>query len=345
MLGKGINIDALSSINEDLEKHESDLAKNDCFVTKSANTWIEEAKRRPIPNMLFGALWFEGEICILFSDTNTGKSVLAVQIAEAISRGKSIQDFSTQTSPQKTVYFDFELSDKQFEKRYSNNYKDHYQFSPNLIRAEINPDVKLPKEFSCFEDFLVKSIVEVIQKYNAKVVIVDNLTYLREDNEKAKNALPLMKHLKAINKKYGVSVLVLAHTPKRDYSKPITKNDLAGSKMLINFCDSAFALGVSTEGHDLRYVKQIKQRNTECVYHSENVALMRIHQDFNFLKFHFVDFDCEANHLKAKDASERKNRLEKIQELKSQGLSNVDIAERLGISEGTVRYNLKKIEH
>jgi hypothetical protein len=46
-------------------------------------------------------------------------------------------------------------------------------------------------------------------------------------------------------------MLVLAHTPKRNLARPLTVNNLQDSKMLINFCDSAFATGKnqSTPGH------------------------------------------------------------------------------------------------
>src|SRR5674476_374724 len=56
------------------------------FTTQSANLWIEQAKSRPIPKMLFSEFWYESEVCILFSHTNLGKSILAVQIANSISR-------------------------------------------------------------------------------------------------------------------------------------------------------------------------------------------------------------------------------------------------------------------
>ena len=42
------------------------------FTVKTASRWIEQAKTRPIPKMLFGEFWFEGELCILFADTNLG---------------------------------------------------------------------------------------------------------------------------------------------------------------------------------------------------------------------------------------------------------------------------------
>ena len=53
--------------------------------------------------------------------------------------------------------------------------------------------------------------------------------------------------MKALKSKYGLSILVLAHTPKRDSGKPLGRNDLQGSKMIINFCDSAFAIGESAK--------------------------------------------------------------------------------------------------
>ena len=88
------------------------------FTVKTASSWIEQAKTRPIPKMLFSEFWFEGELCILFADTNLGKSILAVQIGNSISRGEQIRGFKLETPKQPILYFDFELSDKQFENRY-----------------------------------------------------------------------------------------------------------------------------------------------------------------------------------------------------------------------------------
>jgi hypothetical protein len=81
------------------------------FNIRSANEWLEEAKKRPEPKALFGDFWLEGELSILFSDTNRGKSTLAMQIAEAIARGKKMPPFETAPAAQKVLYFDFELSE------------------------------------------------------------------------------------------------------------------------------------------------------------------------------------------------------------------------------------------
>ena len=74
-------------------------------------------------HMLFSEFWLEGELCMLFADTNLGKSMLAVQLGDSISRGVAIPGFRLEATPQKVLYIDFELSDKQFEVRYSASFK------------------------------------------------------------------------------------------------------------------------------------------------------------------------------------------------------------------------------
>ena len=310
------------------------------FTVKSANAWIEQAKTRPIPQKLFGEFWFEGELCILFADTNLGKSILSVQIGNSISRGQHIPGFILEALKQPILYLDFELSDKQFENRYSINFEQHYIFDNNFIRIEINPDATIP-ENQTFEDYLNHSLEQSIIETGAKVLIIDNLTYLKNGTETAKDALPLMKHLKALKSKYSLSILILAHTPKRDLSKPITRNDLQGSKMLINFCDNSFSIGESSSDKNLRYLKQIKQRNTEQIYDAENVCICQIHKPSNFLQFEFIGFGTEREHLKQPTDKDKENLIRKIVELKQQGRSLREIGTELSISHMKVSRILK----
>jgi RecA-family ATPase len=311
------------------------------FTVKTASRWIEQAKTRPIPKMLFGEFWFEGELCILFADTNLGKSILAVQIGNSISKGEQIRGFQLETPKQLILYFDFELSDKQFENRYSIQFEQHYNFDNNFIRVEINPDATIP-ENQTFEDYLNYSLERSITETGAKVLIIDNLTYLKNETEKAKDALPLMKHLKALKNKYGLSILALAHTPKRDLSKPITRNDLQGSKMLMSFTDSSFTIGESHSDKNLRYLKQIKQRNTEQIYDAENVCVCQIDKPFNFLQFEFVNFGKEWEHLKQHTEKDKENLNEKVNELKQKERSLREIGAELGISHQQVKRILDK---
>ena len=82
-----------------------------------ANEWIERAKRFPDPKPLFGTIWHQGEVAFLFSNTGKGKSILGVQLAESIASGKMILNMDT--TLQKTILFDFELSAKSFQRRYT----------------------------------------------------------------------------------------------------------------------------------------------------------------------------------------------------------------------------------
>ena len=327
----GIGVEEIKTEAEQLLKQGNEAKESKgLFIVKTANRWIEQAQTRPIPKMLFGEFWFESELCILFADTNLGKSILAVQIGNSISKGEQIRGFKFETTKQPILYFDFELSDKQFENRYSIKFEQHYNFDNNFIRVEINPDATIP-ETQTFEDYLNHSLERSIIETGAKVLIIDNLTYLKNETEKAKDALPLMKHLKALKNKYGLSILALAHTPKRDLSKPITRNDLQGSKMLINFCDSSFSIGESNTDKSLRYIKQIKQRNTEQIYDAENVCICKIDKPFNFLLFEFVDFGTEQEHLKQISESEKTEIENSIKELMQTdpNLSAYAIAKRL----------------
>jgi len=303
------------------------------LTIKGANHWMEDAKNAPTPKMLFGKFWHEGEVCILFADSNLGKSILAVQIADAITNGKANYPFDVEATPQQVIYCDFELTDKQFEARYSIDFDNHYEFNKWFLRAKINPDTELPNGFDDFDEFLIHDLEQTVIDTGAKILIIDNLTYLRNETENAKGASPLMKQLKSLKNKHDLSILVLAHTPKRDLSQAITRNDLQGSKMLMNFCDSAFTIGESNVDSAIRYLKQIKQRNTEQVYGDSNVCLCQISKPGNFLCYDFLGFSEEWKQLiTSKRGKQATDQLDRAIELKALGWSLREIGNELGMS-------------
>jgi len=310
--------------------------KSDLLMIRSANQCLVDAHYRPVPQMLFGEFWHEEEICILFSDSNLGKSILAVQIADSISSGKQIPGFAFTAEKQIVLYFDFEMSDKQFEKRYSIDYKLHYIFDENFKRILINPNCT---DFENFEQELFVSIEDAIAETGAKILIIDNLTYLKtQSTDTTKEALPLMKELKKLARKYNLSILALAHTPKRSHQSPITMNDLAGSKQLSNFADSIFAIGPSSQDKSLRYIKQIKARATEVKYDSQNVILCEIAMDYNRLQFQFRAFADEREHIRMQSDKELSDlELQIVEMYQNQHLSYGKIAEALGTNKMKVK--------
>lgn len=315
---------------------------DELFTVHNANTWLQIASEQEVPKMLFGKLWFETELCILFADSNLGKSILAVQIANAISNGESMHPFICEAEMQPVLYCDFELTKKQFEARYSDDYQNHYPFTNNFYRAEMNTGIEVPKGFKDFDDYLNCALERAIVQTDARVVIIDNLTYLRSENERAKDALPLMKHLKALKNKYGLSILALAHTPKRDMSQEINRNDLQGSKMLMNFCDSAFTIGESMVDKSMRYIKQIKQRNTDQVYGTTNVCICKISKPSNFLQYEFVGYGIEADHLRKQKYGQGAEHTDEIVQLRKDGLTLKEIAKKFDLSFQQVDRILKK---
>jgi hypothetical protein len=167
-------------------------------------------------------------------------------------------------------------------------------------------------------------------------VIIDNITWLSRETDKGKSALPLMQRLCDLKKQHGLSVLVLAHTPKRDETQPITLNDLAGSRILANFADSVFALGKSATDSGLRYLKQLKVRSAEMLYDAGNVAVFQFEKAHNFLGFTFIGESSEREHLQTLTHDARAELIAKARALRAEGKTQREIAKELKISVGAV---------
>ena len=266
------------------KEFDKEVGKSGIFRVKTANQTMQDAATMPDPKPLWLTLWHEGEVCCLFADSNVGKSIYAVQIATAIS------------ATQPVLYFDFELSEKQFQRRYTNDDGKPYVWPDQFYRVDIDP-----ANFSMdnFEEAVIHDMEQVAMEYGAKVLIIDNLSWLCNAAEEAEVAGRLMKALLRLKLQYGWSILVLAHTPKRDMTKGFTQNDLAGSKRFANFVDSAFAIGFSVKGDNIRYIRQIKVRSAELKYGPGNVITVTLGKSGGFLNFTTTGYGPETDHLQA----------------------------------------------
>lgn len=322
-----------------------EASEGNLFKTQAMDDWVDQAATEPEPMALFDSFWYERDLCILFADTNLGKSILAVQIADSISRGAPIGPFRMEAEAQPVLYFDFELTAKQFQGRYTADYQDPYRFSRQLYRAEIDMDDDYRQwGYSTFETYLYAQIAWQIKQTGVKVVIIDNLTALRSDNERAKDAYPIMEMLNRVKKKMKVSMLVIAHTPKRDTTRPIEENHLQGSKQFSNLTDSMFAIGKSHRDPRILYLKQIKHRVGEKLYEGDNVCLCQITKPYNFLGFEFMGFAREADHLREMKDKEMGNKIAAVKDMADAGMTQREIAEKLVIPLTTVHRYLKRAE-
>ena len=148
----------------------------------------------------------------------------------------------------------------------------------------------------------------------------------------------LMQTLVNIKKNCGVSILLIAHTPKRISRRPITINHLQGAATLGRFIDSAFALGPSRRGHDIRYLKAVKHRNTAGREADAEVVSLRLGKTGRFLEFDFEDNAMESTHCGwgYGDGSSEAF-IESVLELIAEKRSQRQIAEALNVSASTVK--------
>jgi len=209
---------------------------------------IEDGKKKPPIHRLWGDFWWENELVFLFADSGIGKSILATQIAYEIANGES-ECVDIETEPQKVLYFDFELSDRQLARRYANA-----DFPDKFIRGSISDDIS-QDELSMG---MLEGICDKLIETGAKVMILDNLSYLSTQTAEAEYAGAIMDGLTRIKRDMGISVMVIAHTPKIEEWKPLSKTNMAGSKILSNFADGVFAIGRTKSGG--RYLKLLKTR-------------------------------------------------------------------------------------
>lgn len=315
----------INTILDEIEKAEVEPTSVGIYNAKTAGQWIKDAASRSNPVNLWNECWYEGEVCCLFADSNIGKSILAVQIGIEIAKS------------QKVMYFDYELSDKQFQLRYSQGDL-LYPFPNNFFRVEIDR-MNISDDF---ENAAINDMEDIALKIGAKVIIIDNITWLCTDSEKGGDATILMKKLLSLKFKYGWSLLVIAHTPKRNLFSPITQNDLGGSKRLFNFFDSVFAIGKSTKDEALRYVKQVKVRYGSYKYDSDNVMLYEIEKQDTFTSFIFKGYSTEREHLQERTVKDDVEILSKVKELHADGKSVRDIALELGLSKSKVGRLIKR---
>ena len=320
-------INPIEAITAEIEKAMRAPDKLGLLSVRSANAWIEESKNTPMPKKYCHGLIVEGENTVLFARSNVGKSLFATQLAEEIAR------------EEKVLFIDCELSSKQFEMRYTDEEtKEMHVFPANFLRAEIDPGSLEGVDMS---EAVLQSI-EIAAQRGIRKVFIDNLTFICRDAEKAVTAAELMIRLVRLKKMYDLTMVVVAHTPKRDSGLPLTQNDLAGSSKLMNFFDSGIVIGLSSRDKNLRYVKQVKYRAGEKEYDYDNVILYEIVKEHAYTHFAFRGHGVEADHIKAPSFAEDLDEIQQILELQANGKSVREMASLLDITSSKVQRRLKK---
>ncbi len=297
---------------------------------QTVNKALQDANQMPDPEFLYPVLVIENEFTIIFADTGIGKTVFATQIGNYIA-----------SNGRKVLLLDLELSKKQFEKRYKDASGNLYNFSNNFYRIDFERLKEAPKEIS-YLDFFIQSLSNRIDESSIEVVILDNLTKLSAGStDNAKDTIPILEALNKLKFEKQLTILALEHNKKVSANRPIELNDLQGSKMKSNLCDSVFTIGRHSMDKHLRYVKQVKVRSAELVYDTDNVLKCEITSNNGYLHFEAIGYGSEYEFIKEATKNDRETIIEQVKELSQQGKSQRTISTELGISLGAVNKYLK----
>lgn len=319
------NVQKQQNYNIDYETGEI-LETNNFFSIATIKKNIMVATTKPQRKQILSNCFYSNSLSFLYGDNGTGKSYLAIQIADGIAKGKkNICGFDNELEPTKVLYFDFELTDVDLLQRY-----DKYDFSDNLLIANINISNYInSKESEIFEQMKL-----CIEKEQAKIIIIDNLTALangdlskRDIAKKVINGLLTLKEL-------GISILVLAHTPKIKEFQPASKNDLAGSKIFSDLADTIFCIAKTQRDDKERYIISLKTRGNESF--TKNNVLVLNYANINGLQgFVYKETNKESvllmNSEVYKQEIDKANIRNSVFDLAKEGYTQTKIANDLGI--------------
>ena len=346
--------------------------RGNVLAGKSFRDALKSAARKRRPRPLYRSMWYEGQIAMLFADTNQGKTILATQIAVDLAR-----------QGRRVLYCDFEMTEEQQllrmsrevvgeeRERYLTMFErgealpplvavsedggggrtvsEMYDLPETLFRVEPNgmggDDEMRRGDDGVVASEVIRSIEQWAEEFNADVVIVDNITYMALGLEKSAIATQLVQELKRLQKRRGWSMLVLAHTPKRNASEPLTNDSMAGSKKLVGAADSAFAIGCSVKDSGVKYIKQTKSRDAAFEYGADNVITCEIEKEGGlFLKLKETGYAREADLLREPTEKQAAAADEKLAALVADGCSSAQVAKELGISQPTAWRRIKALQ-
>ena len=225
------------------------------------------------------SLWLENNLCIFFGDTGVGKSIFAVQMALDVIK----------KTGEPVLYFDLELSEREFMHRFTSDYLGElfYRVAPN------------PKEWVLLNTkTVIDLIIKTYKERHFKYFVVDSMIYLSDHGYDYNRAKRLILKFKSVVDEFPeISIMLVGHTKKRNDSHPISDDDLAGSKVLINSVESVFAITPSVKGGNVVYLKQLKAPDGRLVYGDNNVLQYQLKRENNVLIFKQMGTTAESEHL------------------------------------------------
>lgn len=306
---------------------------------------------------LVGNLIHSGETCVLYSQTDAGKTTFAMQVGLDIAGGNESKLIPGASAgiPQLVYYYDTELRDVDLQHRYKG-------------RANFFPDnfIRLSNWHFTTLDELADDISEKVARTEADcTIIIDNITQGGEThNARAvNNFYNRLDNLKSdcLGKGRYITIIIVTHTSKSNsmYS-PIEFRDMSGSSALYNFANSVIVLGMTCLGEDTRMIKALKGKFSGK---TGDVMIVKFVEN-PYLHFEYVCTkpECEVLPIKLKaDRQNKKNSsaankieqsnsrvtpgiAQKMKQMADSGMRQGKIGQRLGFSRRTVNQTLQQFK-
>ena len=250
--GKQAILTAIENAEVPPVKHVKELAdvqSVDLFNLPKIRTGLKEL------DSVIGGLYF-GQVVLLTGKRGEGKSTLLSQLlVEAMDQNYSIFAYSGELADYHFKrWMDFQAAGPEFITTQKSMYGEEYYQIPNDIIERINAWYRgraYIYDNNSVDDnemeSLISTIEHTIQRYDVKVIAVDNLMtamdFTGDDIYKAQSAF--VKALKNIALKYNVVVILVAHPRKTQMGgKPgaeLGNDDVSGSSDITNRVDLVMA--------------------------------------------------------------------------------------------------------
>jgi len=267
------------------------------------------------PQMVFDEFWREGELALMFGEAGTGKSLLAMQLADTLAAGGDIPWFRMDCPAGKTLYVDLSMSDRQFASRHS------YRGKRGEDRAW-----QVSKRLYCDrpgdESELIEWLERQIGAEKLKYVVIDDLSSIMRTCDGTRETVAVMRGLRRICGRFGVSILVVMQSEAPKVNAGVSERDLGRQRSLCRLADSVFGIGHHRTRAGYVYLAQTRSHSSRPIWTVHNSIPAKVTEYRGTAVLHFE-----------MDISEEERKLVKaVCELRRQGLSFREIAIKVNVS-------------
>ncbi|SMO72454.1 AAA family ATPase [Fodinibius sediminis] len=262
--------------------------------TMSMGETVNKYKDMPEPETIWRGIT-EGDLGFVVGRSKSGKTIMCENFGFNLAARRDQFLGSKLYSHDKTVLFvPLEGIDLNDRKRNINQLEGYTQEEQQLIFNNYYIMDESPSHLDTNEKR--EMLIDCINMCNANVVIIDSLTrlYFGGKIEESATAQKVMSSISDISKATNATMIIIHHTPKIRRDKPMSIEDVAGSRVVAQ--ENGFVIGINKCITGKRYVKDVAYRYRK--EDSDNVLLFDINENRNIF---LIGETSEYRALKGKD--------------------------------------------